>query len=285
MEAASNPEAPTHLLRLNGQGVTRPVYRAVRDTLEVLGFALGAIEEADLSKVPPLPGGLIGFSIGSTETVDLVERKETYTNWLLSKAFQDLARAVNEALQAAYFYVEMLALSSEGPTTWGALQQRMREIREAGNKKHFPELLQHVGSRLQTPLNFAAEYASLQKVRNCLEHRAGVVSERDLDADGKLRLVFPTFVIALQRPDGTEAIVNQRSEAYVEGGQLVIFRVGRIEREYSLGERVVLAVSDYQSIAKGCIAFCKDLEAKLPTKVFDAVDDVANTDDGKRAQD
>jgi hypothetical protein len=260
---------PIHAVQvnLNGQGVVSPVYRAVRDSLEVLGFALDAIEKADLATVPPIPGGMMGFGLSSPEPIDLVERKATYTNWLLSKAFQDLARAVNESLQEAYFYVEMLALPG-GMMTWGQLQDLMKRIRGTANKMNFPDLLKHVGDRLNTPLNFGEEYASLQRVRNCLEHRAGVVGERDLDANGKLKLRFPTYEISVKKGDGTEVIIAQQDEVYVEAGEAIAFRIGRIEKEYALGDRVGLTPFDYVRIAQGCIAFCADLGGKLPTRVI-----------------
>lgn len=263
------PAAPKHVVQvtLNGQGVVAPVYRAVRDSLEVLSFALDTFEKADLAKVPPIPGGMMGFGLSSQDPVDLTERKATYTNWLLSKAFQDLARSVNEALQEAYFYVEMLAQPG-GTTTWGEFQGLMNGIRTTANKMHFQELLSHVGNRLNTPLNFGEQYISLQKVRNCLEHRAGVVSERDLDANGKLKLRFPTYEVFIKKDDGTEVIIAQQEEIFVEAGQGIGFRIGRIEKEHTLGERVVLTPFDFVRIAQGCLAFCADLGGKLPTRVL-----------------
>lgn len=264
-QGSSAPPIRTLQLQLNGAAVVAPVYRAVRNTNEVLSFALDAIEKADLLSVPPIPGGMIGFSLGPPEPVDVVERKETYTNWLLSKAFQDLARAMNEALQEAYCYVEMFSWPG-GRSTLGELQKKVDDLKTTANKKHFPELLQHVGDRLHTPLNFSEEYASLQKVRNCLEHRGGVVSDRDVDAAGKLRLRFPTFQIVIRKFDGTEVAVEQQADAFVEGGESIAFRVGRIEKEYSLGERISLTPLNYIQIAQGCVAFCLDLGAKLPVR-------------------
>jgi hypothetical protein len=210
---------------------------------------------------------MISFGLSGSEPVDFAERKATYTNWLLSKAFQDLARAVNEALQEAYCYVEVLALPG-GTSTWGALQETIKSIQVKANKMHFPELLRHVGERLNTKLQFGEEYSSLQKVRNCLEHRAGVVGERDIVADGKLKLRFPTYELVITESTGKETIVAQQEEIYVEGGGSVGFRIGRIEKEFALGERVILTPFDFQQIAQGCIAFCADLGSKLPARVI-----------------
>jgi hypothetical protein len=141
---------PPHVIQisLNGNAVVAPVYRAVRDSMEVLGIALTAIEGMDLAKVPSMPN-MMGFSLSSPEPIDVVERKTAYTNWPLSKACQDLARAINEALQEAYLYLEVFKMPG-GPSTWGELETIVKTMRDRANKMHF-----------------------LNKLRNCLEHRSG----------------------------------------------------------------------------------------------------------------
>jgi len=227
---ASPTEPPPKVvqIRLDGNGVIAPVHRAVRDSIEVLGIALNAIMGTDLANVPRIPGSMMAFGLTSAEPVDLEERRAAYTNWLLSKAFQDLARAINEALQEAYFYVEALNIPS-GQSTWGDLLEKFRDIRRSANQMNFPDLLKTVSAGLKTPLQFADEYKSLQKVRNCLEHRAGIVGERDLDADGRLTLLFPTFEIVI-KSDGKEIVVAEQEEIYLEAGGSVGFRIGRIEK-------------------------------------------------------
>lgn len=243
-----------------------PVYRAVRDSIEVLGLSLTAIESTDLTKVPTMPGNMMGFRLTTPEEIDIVERKTTYTNWLLSKACLDLARSLNEALQEAYFYVEIFNMP-DGTTTWGELQAKIVDIRTRANKMHFPELLRVVGERLNTPLLFADEYASLNKVRNCLEHRSGVVTERDVDANGKLLLRFPTIDIVIKTGDG-EVVIAEQEEIHIEAGGEVQVRLGHMETEYMLGERVVLTAYEFQRICQGCLRFCADLGQKLPVRAI-----------------
>lgn len=252
--------------RLNGNGVIAPVHRAVRDSIEVLGIALNALAGTDFANVPRVPGSMMAFGLTSSEPVDFEERRTAYTNWLLSKAFQDLARSINEALQEAYFYVEVLNLQG-GESTWGDLMETFRDIRRRANQMNFPDLLRAVSTRLKTPLQFADEYNSLQKVRNCLEHRAGVVGERDLDADRNLKLRFPTFEVVIKNGD-KEIVVAEQKEIFLEAGGSIGFRIGRIEKEYKLGERVLLTPHEFQRIAQGCMSFCTDLSSKLPERLL-----------------
>jgi len=68
-----------------------------------------------------------------------------------------------------------------------------------------------ISAGLTTPLAFSAEFLSIQKVRNCLEHRGGVVGVQDADIDGILRLSFPRFKIFYDRK-GEEIELSARPE-------------------------------------------------------------------------
>jgi len=254
----TNEPAKVVHIRLDGNAVVAPVHRAVRDSLEVLSIALAASEKADPTKIPSMPGGGINLSLRSPEPIDVVERKTAYTNWLLSKAFQELARSISEALQEAYLYVEVFNLPG-GPATWGELLDIVDGIKQRANKMHFPELLSAVSSRLNTPLIFAEEYSSLQKVRNCLEHRAGLVT------DGTLTLRFPTVYVVVKTGD-EEVIVSDQEKIRVEQEGVIQVKSGRFEKEYKRGERVVLTPLEFQAICRGCLQFCDDLGLKLPLR-------------------
>src|SRR4029079_2662052 len=81
---------------------------------------------------------------------------------------------------------------------------RLSSSKRDANRMPFTELLKVCNARLTKPLGRDDELISLQKVRNCLEHRHGVVGKQDGGPDGVLRLTFPRLVIVLKKPDGTE---------------------------------------------------------------------------------
>ncbi|MBU1348200.1 MAG: hypothetical protein KKA16_14770 [Alphaproteobacteria bacterium] len=52
-----------------------------------------------------------------------------------------------------------------------------------------------MGNLWTAPLIFDAELQSLQKGRNCLEHRSRIVTERDCDGAEALELVLPRLAV------------------------------------------------------------------------------------------
>ena len=80
-------------------------------------------------------------------------------------------------------YLKLLSAPPKIPTsaTW---EDVLASVRKPASKLSFPDLLATVNAGLSSPLDFEREFLSMQKVRNCLEHRAGVVRKQDLDEDG-----------------------------------------------------------------------------------------------------
>jgi hypothetical protein len=94
----------------------------------------------------------------------------------------------------------------------------------------------------------------MQKVRNCLEHRAGVVRKQDLDEDGAaLTLSFPRLKVFYMRGDKEiELARDERVDA--RDGQptvQVLCRTVTRSRAFQLGERVMLALELWPEVGDG----------------------------------
>ena len=141
--------------------------------------------------------------------------------------------------------------------TWGDVL----EMRRVASAYSFPDLLRKVDEGLPSPLIFTAEMLSLQKVRNCLEHRGGIVGDKDLDASGKLKLVLPRWAFFAKEDSGdVEIYPDYRAK---KDTALVMKRVSR-EREYALGDRIAFTPQEFTEIAHSCWLLSQDLGQKSP---------------------
>lgn len=257
-------------ITLNPNGVAGPAQRVVIIASQSVGTALRALAKDDLSQ-PDMQGGYWGYQFNGLEITD-AERRETYQNWILSKGFQDLARGVRETLEEAVFYLAMIK-RKPGMTTLAKVEEDMAEIRAAAAKLQFPHLLDHVNTGLSEPMAFDAEFRSLQKVRNCLEHRGGRVGTRDVDESGSMTLSFPRLRAFYHRGDAEiEVVPGETIDTHDAGnpfgkGEEVTIYVNRVTRTrtYALNEPVVISASDFYEIAMACHLFASDVAAKLPT--------------------
>lgn len=249
---------------LNPDGVGRPGLLAARDVSEIVRFAFNAMEQSDLSTPPPIAGGAISYDMGSgPESAE--ERRRLYENWILSKGFTELARGIRETLEEAYRYTRIVELLQR-PTTVDELVSEVARTRRWAQREPFPALIAAVSAALTEPLSFSSEFESLQKVRNCLEHRAGVVGAQDIDRSGSLVLSLPRLRLFYYREtEEVELEVGARIETGDDREHVEVF-AGRVAREraYAVGERVTFSADDFHEIAFSCHLFVYDLVSKLP---------------------
>jgi hypothetical protein len=263
-------ELPRLEIKLDPNGVSAPAQRVVIIASQVVGTALRALDSDDLA-IPEMQGHQFGFKFGGLE-MSVDERRQTYSNWILSKGFQDLARGVRETLEEAKLYLDLI-IRKPGVTTLQAMEREFAEIRSEAAKMQFPQLLEAVNSRLSAPMAFDSEFLSLQKVRNCLEHRGGRVGPRDVDDSGSLTLSFPRMRVFYLRGDTeVEMAIGEAVDTFdpanpfgtEEEVEIFMNRVTR-SRTYALNEPVVISVSDFYEIAMACHMFAGDVSSKLPT--------------------
>jgi len=248
-------------ITLHPDGVSAPAVKAALECSEVVRFCLHALSAADLEQPPPFAG--MYHLEGPKLSAD--NRRQLYTTWILGKAFQELTRGVRAALEEAYLFVDVAAMPAS-VTTLAQLESSIESIRKRANKASFPVLLEHVNAKLAVPMAFENEFRSLQSVRNCLEHRGGVVGATDVDENGILTLSIPRLKCFYKRGDEEVEIaaghVVDPGDAR-EQVEVLMRRDTRI-RTYQLGEQVTFTADELYETAFACNLFASDLASKLP---------------------
>src|ERR1700754_3006779 len=117
-------------LTLHPNAVVAPALRAVQQSVDMVSFSMQSLESADLSKPPEYDSSRFQMKFAGDESGP-EERKTRYTNWILSKGFQDLARGVRGMLEEAYFYIKISSsFKSKTKITWDAFQKQIAECRK-----------------------------------------------------------------------------------------------------------------------------------------------------------
>jgi hypothetical protein len=189
-----------------------------------------------------------------------------YASWLLAKGFQDLARGIRETLEEAIMYLEVVTWQPQ--RTFPKFHEDIANIRKRAAGLTFPKLLAKVNSRLIEPVIFEPAFLSIQKARNCLEHRGGIVGPQDCDhEDTALILSFPRLKVFYCRK-GEEVEVRRNEPIDAQDDQAEVQLLARIElrsKRYQQGERIALTAGDFGEIAMACHYFASDLARKLLT--------------------
>jgi hypothetical protein len=102
----------------------------------------------------------------------------------------------------------------------------------------------------------------MQDVRNCLEHRDGIVGDADVETNSAtMKLRLPRLKVYVERA-GEE--VEVAAGTRVQRGENIIVSTTFREREWQLGSRVTFSPEEFQEIALACWHFANDIGTKLP---------------------
>jgi hypothetical protein len=178
----------------------------------------------------------------------------------LLRALQDLCRGVKRSLEEAMVYLEGIKLIGK-QINIAEVDGLVASVRKRANKQRFANALKKVNEGLREPMSFEKEFTSLQKIRNILEHRNGIVGVQDLAGADTLDLVVPRLgLFFLSDGEEKEISVAQAFEAETE---VYIKRVSRV-KTFMVGDQIAIDAAEFNEIAFACILFAEDLGKKLP---------------------
>jgi len=257
-------ERPKLQLQLNLDAILAPAHIATVTSSEVVDLFFNAMTSADLSKKPE--NDATRYKFKSPEQ-SAESRRAAFESWIFSKAFQDLMRGVRGSLEQAYFFQE-LSKTKEVKSDI-TLDDLLAPFYKRASDLSFPDLLEKVNASLKEPLIFSDAFNSLQKARNCFEHRAGIVGKKDISADGSMKLHFPTLKMFHYRGgQEVELVAGQILDTHDadkdgERGVQIFSRLDLRHREFRLGERLSLDLADFNQIAFACHFFAVELANKF----------------------
>ena len=198
----SDAVQPFHL-ELDPTAIVRAIDPAVVASTEVVNFHFSNLDKADLTQEAEVADVRVRFK-GPNLTPE--QRRAMHENWLLARVIQELLRAVRHGFELAHVVTAVVNKkhSVRSDTT---VADFMKPFEAKAASLRFPELLADVNDRLETKLDFADSYKSLQAARNCLEHRAGIVGKPETKGKDEFEISVPRMKLFYMR-DGEEIEVE-----------------------------------------------------------------------------
>jgi hypothetical protein len=188
-----------------------------------------------------------------------------HENWMLAKAFQDLLRAVRHALEEAHVCVALLTKKHKISSST-TLAEFLQPFQSKAASLKFPDLLGAVNEKLDSKLDFAESYRSLQLARNCPEYRDGIVSKIETHGGDRFVLSVPRMKLFYMREGAEMEIVEGDvvepgdDRSHVE----ILMKLEARQRSVALGERLTFTLAEFNEIAFACHFLGQQLSSKLP---------------------
>jgi hypothetical protein len=258
-------------IKLNPDAVIAPLINVLDHSSKNVLLGLQLIESAenliDINEIKSENTFFTMHFAGSSGSNDITDNKENFKVWVMQKAFEDLIKGVNLALIEAYFF-SSIVIRNNSVTSFKEFQDKINQLRKSATKQHLPELLQNLKPNLTDTLSFEIDILSINKVRNCLVHRNGIVTEVDLtDKNSNVLRVEYTRMKFFYEKHNEEIEVNKLD--LVPGEFDLLFKTVKAFIDFKLGERIKFNYQQFNALLATCLFFGQDLVKKLPTITID----------------
>lgn len=251
-------------MQLNLESIVAVALESARTTADIVGTALQLIEQAGADAVGTHSSKFATYEFGPPSGSP-ASRYEARRRWLLVRGFQDITLATRRACEQADMILSVAAepVLMTTPMDFG---ERLKNVRRKANETNLPQLIERIVDAVGEPLSFSRDLLSLNAARNCLEHRAGRVSAKDLDKDSdRLCVSYPRMrffyvyegkEIELQLPcELPDAPQGTRLPILMQRTQRVI--------EFRVGDQIDFSSHDFAEIAFAVWFFATDLSGKV----------------------
>ena len=220
----------------------------VLDTVSVALMGVDEIEERDIK----VPGAWFQMTHGSAEELDFRSARERSRRWILASGLRDSIELLNPFLEAARKICACYALAKRSPITRGDLTRHLEAEAHTFDCLGFPKKMTYFkekyGLDVLPPL--AAEVLSINKARNCLVHRQGVVSRKDFHCDEGLLVQWQRLRLSVRGP-GDERTITPPAE--LQTGEEVSLAFEKTSRLFGPGDKPYRCIPGAIRNASGCV--------------------------------
>ncbi len=246
------------MLKLDFNRIQAPLFEVIKEANDNILFGLRLMDE-----IKTLPGLNLdqlskdfqasGIRIQVGQPIqDLNEQKRTFRTWLLKKGFEDLAKAFNLCAIEAYHLFQLYKLNGQTILLQELEEEIKRIKKDALSQNNFPSLLD---DKLPTAnMTYKEPVKSMNRVRNCLVHRNGVVTE-EKDINDKANKVLRLSYYSLQTVRIDE---NGKETDRLENTGIGLMAKPK-DKLFQIGERIELSESEF----RGCLFTCQTFGIEL----------------------
>ncbi|MBK6627131.1 MAG: hypothetical protein IPK70_00065 [Flavobacteriales bacterium] len=243
--------------------------RHFRVSAESLTHSYHAIKNYQADFLPVLEMDSLPFLAQDPSVqLDWEALRQQTMNWLLKNAFEDFVTGLNESLIEAYrflHYRNAAHATRQRPfRDKEALEQQLQGIESQPMSLHVPKLIDAIAEEINAPIQLVPEILSINKVRNCLVHRNGVVSALDINdkENNSLRLTYLDHIVHV-KIDGQPHRLTMELKLTSPTVHGIMLEARPTTRSFALGERVTFDTNLFNSVAFTCMSFTEQLLHQL----------------------
>jgi hypothetical protein len=229
---------------------------AIQRTIYLAAMGLNATPRLTQEDMQ-LPGTSISLSLAGPDPWPIEAAREGFTQWILGNGLRDASEAISGYLEEARTVLAVWQLAvrcRSGPITgadWHAATERQQQ------DFHWfglPRKIQHLQDTYSLALDpdLVGHLLSINKARNCLVHRRGIVQGDDLNEDGALRVSWRRLALVINGADGER---EGFPGSLVEADESMSVSNRDVSKIFPLGTAIAFSVQEFADVCWSLFLF------------------------------
>ncbi len=215
--------------------------------VDMLTFAyasMGAVKHQDFENYK----FFTTYEPAANRRLDFGSAKSEMENWVVRSLLRDAVDFTGVLLDNCRTACAFFRLSTQTSVTKEQVERIPEQEKDKFNLLHIPTKLSELSKQFGVRSELEPHFLSLNRIRNCLVHRLGVVGSQDLNESSTLSLKLRTMQLVARSPDGKDKVIIDKPGP-VEIGWQIEMETSDSERVFKLGERLRLTYREmYDSI-------------------------------------
>ena len=190
--------------------------------------------------------------------------KEMTIEWVIKNVFQDYIIAINNSLIESHRFLNFKAINGKIVGDELELEKVFKEINTKPHRLGIPQLINDIVGLTGKEIQFKEEVLTINKARNCLVHRDGIISNQDINdkTASALRVNWYEMKTIIRKEDGEAVLTKElKKENFKLKG--INFAEIRHEKLFKIKESVLFDINEVEWIGFTCSAFLNSLNSML----------------------
>jgi hypothetical protein len=219
--------------------------RAIQHQLDVMNVLHAGVRNVTAEESEP--SGFNNFSPANGAQLGHEEAKAQAMMWLNTCFLRDSIESTDQFLGRCLSFCFAINMAKGGKANAADLDEIVRLAPQRHHKLHFPAKLKALEEKYAVKPHFAEHVLSLNKVRTCLVHRLGKVSNLDTNQNDALVAKWISSKMVLRGlQTGTELVLTEPGQGLDEEAELEMHIIEHC-RSFQIGTSIALDPYDVYS--------------------------------------
>lgn len=205
-----------------------------------------------------MPIGFVNIQTASNRKLSFQQAKEQSDQWMLTSFLSESVNTTGSFLDEVRRVCALYRIGAKRRIKARELNDILGNEATRFHRLGFPEKFTALANDFGVKTELDSHFLSLNRARNCLVHRRGIVSERDTNEDGRLVIKWRVAEMVAKPIDGTPEVVLLGPRV-LESETQVYMRVVDRTKAFGVGQRISLVREELCQNMFTLLSLAKDL--------------------------